>query len=353
MSNKSENGSISPGDNKTKMRGKIAVLMGSDSDLEKMSEMIPVFHENGIDYEFRVMSAHRTPVIATEFARNAKTNGFDLIIAGAGMSAHLPGVLAAFTGAPVIGIPLKSESSGMEGMDALHSIIQMPPGIPVATVGIDKTKGAAKLAAKMIGCYPACPDNEKKPAVLILHDRTEVSEANLEKVVKTLDIYGISHKVVDQADIGGVTKAAGFYAAVGTFAIINLTGADVESVTSADADSITSADADSITSADADSITNADHYAKKLPIIVVPQNAPPGGLAGTSDMVCYRTNKADSEAFVGVNSYQNAAHLVARVAGIHDSAMFNAVVSEHEKLAAAVIKKDEKIRGDVEAAKVL
>ncbi|HHU62844.1 MAG TPA: 5-(carboxyamino)imidazole ribonucleotide mutase [Clostridiales bacterium] len=127
---------------------KVAVIMGSDSDFPVVKKAIKVLKDMDIDVEARVISAHRTPDQAAEFAGKARENGFDVIIAAAGMAAHLPGVLAAYTTVPVIGIPIKG--SVLDGMDALLSIVQMPPGIPVATVGIDGARNAGLLAAQIL-----------------------------------------------------------------------------------------------------------------------------------------------------------------------------------------------------------
>lgn len=125
--------------------------MGSDSDLPVVQVAIDTLHRMGIGVEAHVMSAHRTPARACEFARDARENGFGVIIAAAGKAAHLAGVLAAHTTLPVIGIPIKS--STLDGLDALLSTVQMPSGIPVATVAIDGAKNAALLAAQMLGIY--------------------------------------------------------------------------------------------------------------------------------------------------------------------------------------------------------
>lgn len=129
-------------------RPKVAVIMGSDSDLPVVNKAIRVLKEFEIDFEARVISAHRTPDKAASFAKDAEEKGFDIIIAAAGKAAHLPGVLAAYTVLPVIGIPVKS--STLDGMDSLLSIVQMPSGIPVATVGIDGAENAGLLAVEML-----------------------------------------------------------------------------------------------------------------------------------------------------------------------------------------------------------
>ena len=134
-------------------RGKAAIIMGSDSDLPIVDKAIKVLKKFGVDCEARVISAHRTPDKAASFAKEAEEKGFEIIIAAAGKAAHLPGVLAAYTLLPVIGIPVKS--SALDGMDALLSIVQMPSGIPVATVGIDGAENAGLLAVEILSLkYP-------------------------------------------------------------------------------------------------------------------------------------------------------------------------------------------------------
>lgn len=127
---------------------KVAIVMGSDSDFPIVKKAIIELKRFGVPYEVKVMSAHRTPSMAAEFASKAKENGFGVIIAAAGMAAHLAGVLAAHTTLPVIGIPIKS--SALEGMDALLATVMMPSGIPVATVAINGAKNAAVLAIQML-----------------------------------------------------------------------------------------------------------------------------------------------------------------------------------------------------------
>ncbi len=127
---------------------KVGIVMGSDSDLAVMNKAADVLDELGIDYEMNIISAHREPDIFFDWAKNAEKNGIKVIIAGAGMAAHLPGMCAALFPLPVIGVPLYSKS--LSGTDALYSILQMPPGIPVATVAIDGAKNAGILAAKIL-----------------------------------------------------------------------------------------------------------------------------------------------------------------------------------------------------------
>ncbi len=132
---------------------KVAVVMGSDSDLPIVEKAIVLLDRFGIEREVRVISAHRTPHAAAQLAKDAEREGIEVIIAAAGKAAHLPGVMAAFTTVPVIGIPIKS--STMDGLDSLLSIVQMPSGIPVATVAINGSENAALLAVQMLALkYP-------------------------------------------------------------------------------------------------------------------------------------------------------------------------------------------------------
>ena len=130
------------------MSKKLAVVMGSDSDLETMKPCIARLQSIGIPAEVRVISAHRTPAAAEQFASGARENGFGVIIAAAGKAAHLAGVLAAYTTLPVIGVPIKTSMMG--GLDSLLSMVQMPKGIPVACVAVDGADNAAILAAQML-----------------------------------------------------------------------------------------------------------------------------------------------------------------------------------------------------------
>jgi 5-(carboxyamino)imidazole ribonucleotide mutase len=128
----------------------VAILMGSKSDMPAMEEAETELTERGIRSETRVMSAHREPDVVADYAKNAKLRGIRVIIAGAGLSAALPGVVAAHTELPVIGVPLASRTSVAGGLDALLSISQMPPGVPVACVGVDNARNAALLAARIL-----------------------------------------------------------------------------------------------------------------------------------------------------------------------------------------------------------
>jgi 5-(carboxyamino)imidazole ribonucleotide mutase len=129
----------------------VGIVMGSASDKPAMGAAAKELETRGIRHEQRVMSAHREPEMVSEYARNAQMRGLKVIIAGAGLSAALPGVVAAHTDLPVIGVPLTSSTSIAGGLDALLSIAQMPPGVPVACVGVDSARNAAVLAARILG----------------------------------------------------------------------------------------------------------------------------------------------------------------------------------------------------------
>ena len=137
------------------MQARVSIIMGSTSDLAVMKEAAEVLNEFKIPFEMNVLSAHRTPQQAMDFAKNSYDRGIKVIIAGAGGAAHLPGIIAALTPLPVIGVPVKASIS-IDGWDSILSILQMPPGVPVATVGLDAARNAGILAAQII----ASGDNE-------------------------------------------------------------------------------------------------------------------------------------------------------------------------------------------------
>ena len=152
---------------------KIGIIMGSDSDLPVVEKAFAVLEEFGVPFEVRVLSAHRTPAEAADFAKNAKANGMAAIIAAAGMAAHLAGATAANTTLPVIGIPVKS--SVLDGMDALLSTVQMPSGMPVATVAINGAANAALLAVQILAV-----ENEELAEKLVAY-RKKASDKVLAK----------------------------------------------------------------------------------------------------------------------------------------------------------------------------
>ena len=130
---------------------RVGILMGSKSDMEAMQKAANELEERGILHETRVMSAHREPDVVADYAKNAHMRGLRVIIAGAGISAALPGAVAAHTDLPVIGVPLSGRLTAAGGLDAILSIVQMPPGVPVACVGLDNARNAAILAAQILG----------------------------------------------------------------------------------------------------------------------------------------------------------------------------------------------------------
>lgn len=148
---------------------KVAIIMGSKSDYPVVERAEAVLREFGVEYETRIISAHRTPRIAEEFASKAEENGIEVIIAAAGKAAHLGGVLAAYTAMPVIGLPIKS--STLDGLDSLLSIVQMPKGVPVATVAIDGAENAGLLAVQILSVkYPELREKMKKYKIKMEED---------------------------------------------------------------------------------------------------------------------------------------------------------------------------------------
>ena len=159
---------------------KVGIVMGSDSDMPVMAKAADILEKLGIDYEMTIISAHREPDVFFEYAKTAESKGFKVIIAGAGMAAHLPGMCAAIFPMPVIGIPMHTTSLG--GRDSLYSIVQMPSGIPVATVAINGAKNAAYLALQIIGVQ------HKEVQEKLLAERKQMEEsamkANEEVIAK-------------------------------------------------------------------------------------------------------------------------------------------------------------------------
>ena len=158
------------------MNAKVGIIMGSDSDFPLMKKTVEVLEEFGIAYEVKVSSAHRTPEDTLEYAKTAVDRGLKVIIAGAGAAAHLPGVIAAETTLPVIGVPINA--TALNGMDALYAIVQMPSGVPVASVGIDATKNAGLLAVQIL----ATADDELRQKMV--EYKENMKEAVLKKNAK-------------------------------------------------------------------------------------------------------------------------------------------------------------------------
>ena len=166
------------------MGKKVAIIMGSDSDLPVVKNAMAELKRFGVEYEAHVMSAHRTPEAAAEFARNARANGFGVIIAAAGKAAHLAGALAANSSLPVIGIPVRS--STLDGLDALLATVQMPKGIPVATVAIDGAANAALLAVQMLAVYDGALADRFDEYKRQMAEEVAKKDAALQKELETL-----------------------------------------------------------------------------------------------------------------------------------------------------------------------
>ena len=159
---------------------KVGIVMGSDSDLKVMSKAADMLEELGIEYELTIISAHREPDVFFEYAKSAEAKGFKVIIAGAGMAAHLPGMCAAIFPLPVIGIPMHTTSLG--GRDSLYSIVQMPSGIPVATVAINGGANAGLLAAKILATSDHAILQKLKEYSKELKEQLQAKDARLQEV---------------------------------------------------------------------------------------------------------------------------------------------------------------------------
>ncbi len=155
----------------------VAIIMGSDSDWPVMEEAAKTLDQLGISYEADVVSAHRMPLEMVEFAQSASSKGFKVIIAGAGGAAHLPGMVAALTTLPVIGVPVALKN--LDGMDSLLSIVQMPAGVPVATVGVGNAKNAALLAARILGVSDSVISSKVADALKEINSEAKAKGANL------------------------------------------------------------------------------------------------------------------------------------------------------------------------------
>jgi len=175
---------------------KVGVIMGSDSDLEVMNDAVKVLIDFEIPYEVRIVSAHRTPHVLLEYAESAKSRGIKIIISGAGGAAHLPGMVASFTTLPVIGVPISSPTNPVNGMDSLFSIVQMPPGVPVATVSINGAKNAGILACSILSIFDPIVferiDSFKRKMI----DEVKMKNKKLEEIGhdKYLELYKKTNK---------------------------------------------------------------------------------------------------------------------------------------------------------------
>lgn len=169
----------------------VGIIMGSDSDLNAMKEAARILDEFGVGYELTIVSAHRTPERMFKYAKDAEKRGIEVIIAGAGGAAHLPGMVASLTSLPVIGVPVKTAS--MDGLDSLLSIVQMPAGVPVATVAINNAKNAGILAAQILGIkYKDIRDKIKRY-------KKKLEKSVLEKATALENNHGLHGKSADRA----------------------------------------------------------------------------------------------------------------------------------------------------------
>jgi 5-(carboxyamino)imidazole ribonucleotide mutase len=162
------------------MSAQVAIIMGSDSDYEVFKQTETILKEFGVEFQTSIVSAHRTPERMFEFAKNAINNGLKVIIAGAGGSAHLPGIVASMSVVPVIGVPIESKS--LKGLDSLYSIVQMPPGIPVATMAINGSKNAGLMAIQILAM------NDEKLLSKIQEYRENLKNTVLEK---SKELFGV------------------------------------------------------------------------------------------------------------------------------------------------------------------
>ncbi len=169
----------------------VGIIMGSDSDLPIMKEAARVLNEFEISYEVKIVSAHRTPVEMAEYSQTAQSRGIKVIISGAGGSAHLPGMVASMTSIPVIGVPISSTNNPLNGIDSMYSIIQMPPGVPVATVAINGAKNAGLLACSILSIFQPyllkkLNQFKEKMREEVKLKNTKLEEVGLDKYLKGL-----------------------------------------------------------------------------------------------------------------------------------------------------------------------
>ena len=353
--------------------------MGSDSDFPVMEKALAILEEQGVDYEVRIISAHRTPEEMLDYAKEAKARGYAIIIAGAGGAAHLPGMVASMCALPVIGVPVKSRS--MEGVDSILSILQMPAGIPVATVGLNNAAGAAKLAIRMLRCYEGVESTEsiesvesvestesiestesateKKrenlsqaaPHVKIVFDEADTRREDLEMLIETLHFYGLEHEVIDlsedrkteqcvESDIEKMLRRAlqGDTALVsegkkltetGSMAIlslVNFTSSAIEEI-----HRITTLPVISVP-AKLSAASQAEVFTHSMQIVE--------DISNMSNALCETSSPL---AMLAVNGYQNAGIMLARIAGIHDVEVYNRVADQQGHLREMVIEKDKNI----------
>lgn len=171
-----------PASSKKNVSPLVGIIMGSDSDLPIMKEAARVLNEFEISYEVKIVSAHRTPVELVEYSQTAQSRGIKVVISGAGGSAHLPGMVASMTSIPVIGVPINNSANPLNGIDSLYSIIQMPPGVPVATVAINGAKNAGILACSILSISQSHLQNKLNQFKEKMRDEVKLKNKKLEEV---------------------------------------------------------------------------------------------------------------------------------------------------------------------------
>ena len=302
--------------------------MGSDSDFKVMAEAIPMLEKNNIGYDVRITSAHRTPDEMALFAKNAKVNGYDVIIAGAGGAAHLPGMTASITGVPVLGVPIRTRS--MDGIDSVLSILQMPAGIPVATVGINNAKGAAELVVNMLNRAGANPVGAN--TVQVRYDEKQVAKEEVDLVVNALALYGLPAELVrcvEEQEAKEAQKAQLMQKVQAVqeidenahlVGVINLGDNTLEELEAL--------------------VRETPH----LPLLTMPIKgnvfADFAGAQESLRSIWQVSNNTLPLAMLAVNGFQNAGIMMAKIAGIHDPKIYQRVVEQQELLRKQVQEKD-------------
>ena len=290
---------------------KVAIIMGSDSDFPVMKQAIPILQEHNVEFEVRIISAHRTPIEMVEYAQKVKERGFSVIIAGAGGAAHLPGMVASLTSLPVIGVPVRTTT--MDGLDSMLSIQQMPGGIPVATVPINHASGAAELAVQMLQLNWM----ESNECIQVLTDDNAKTE-ELNVLETCLQSYGISMKV---ASISSVLPSC-CNNNHSLFVIFN-----------------------SLVSIDSELLSTVSEAG---PVILVPTNPSVKHKFESAMDVVKLTgvefHKNQNIGILAVNAFLNAGLMVARIVGIHDEGISNLMQEYQQGLRNMVKEKDAKFK---------
>jgi len=297
---------------------KVAIIMGSDSDFPVMKQAIPVLEQYNINYEVRIISAHRTPLEMVEYAQSARDRGIDVIIAGAGGAAHLPGMVASITSLPVIGVPVRTKT--MDGFDSMLSIQQMPGGIPVATAPINHAGAAAQLAVRM--CQTSTSTQMTNAQVIVGYHTSDDSYDGVQLITNTLQEYGITvvpwcmdQEIKPQSDD---KKSIAFIHI--TKDIFDFAGPKGEIV-----------------------FPTINQY-PNLPTMHIPiHESVYGHLDHASQLVedlCFEANQDVVIGFLAVNAFLNAALMVVRIAGISNATQAQTMEAYQQGLRKMVREKD-------------